>query len=172
MEVVITNKDYVNLKKFMILHSKKAKIQKMLSLYGVAFEFIVVGLLIDGLFKTAPACSIASVIMTILWLIFYPKFYKKMCDKHIKAAKDLEEYSILMNFSINDETISFSPDKNPKPSEFFSLNSLNRVVKSSENYFLGFKEGHYMVLPLNDQISTKIENLVQKFNANIEEIEI
>ena len=74
MKVQITNRDVDNLNKFMLLYSKKARKQRLVSTYAIPFEFLLLGIIISGLLKTAPIASVASVILGAAWLIFYTKF--------------------------------------------------------------------------------------------------
>lgn len=171
MEVIITNKDVGNLRKFMILHSKKAKRQKMMSFYAVPFEFIVVGLILDGLLKTVPILSLTSLVLAILWLIFFPKYYTKICNKELVKSDNLPESKIKMKFNVDENNITFSNDEKPKPSEIFNLNSLDKIAKTKENYFISFKEGHHIVLPLSDETTEKINEIKSRFSkGDIEEV--
>ena len=43
MKVRITNRDVDNLNKFMLLYSKKARKQRLISTYAIPFEFLLVG---------------------------------------------------------------------------------------------------------------------------------
>ncbi|CZE47201.1 hypothetical protein [Campylobacter geochelonis] len=170
MQVTITNKDVANLKKFMILHSKKAVRQKLISFYAVPFEFILVGIILDGFLKTVPLLSLVSLVMAVFWLIIYPMYYKNMCKKHIKLAEEMQESRVEMNFLVDDEKniISFSPSQTPRASEKFSASSLNRIVKSEQDYFLGFKEGHHIVLPVTDESKKVVEKLSEDKQIHIE----
>lgn len=172
MDVIITNKDVANLKKFMILHSKKAKRQKLISIFAIPFEFILVGLLLDGLLKTVPLLSLISLILAVLWLIFYPVYYKKICQKEINKANNQPESSVDMKFNVtDDEKITFSNSNQPKASEIFELHSLDRIVKIQQNYIISFKEGHHIVLPLNDESTELMLKLKDKLSTKtIEEI--
>ena len=76
-----------------------------------------------------------------------------------------------MNFAVDDEKISLSADTTPKPSEIFRATSLNRIVESSQNYFLAFSDAH-IVLPKTDEIAQIAQSLSQKQNIKIENVEI
>lgn len=173
MEVIITNKDVGNLRKFMILHSKKAKKQKMMSFYAIPFEFIIVGLILDGLLKTVPILSVVSLVLAILWLVFFPKYYQKICKRELDKSENLPESKIKMKFNLSGENITFSNKDKLKPSEIFSLSSLDRIVKTNENYFICFKEGHHIVLPLCDETTSKMNEIKSHFKkGEIEEISL
>lgn len=172
MQVIITNNDVTNLKKFMLLHSKAAKKQRVISTYAVPFEFILAGLIIDGLLKTAPLASISSLVLAILWLVFYPKFYKKLLQKHLGDSENLESSRIAMNFICDDKFISFSESLAPKNSEKFDIQTLTRITESSDNYFLGFSRGHHIVLPKSDETTLEVINLSEKREIPIENVEI
>ena len=166
MNVTITNKDVANLKKFMISHSKKAKRQKVLSFYAIPFEFILVGLILDGFLKTVPLISITSAVLATLWLVFYPMYYKKICQRELLKAQNAPESSIEMKFNITDDKkITFSNSATPKPSEIFELESVERIVQSQDNYFVGFKEGHHIVLPINSQTTDMMLKIKNNFES-------
>ena len=149
MKVRITNRDVDNLNKFMLLYSKKARKQRLVSTYAIPFEFLLMGIIIDGLLKTAPIASVASVILGAAWLIFYPKFYRRMLRKHLAAAKLEQDSSTEMSFVADGETISFSKGE-PRASEKFTARSLNRIAAGGENFFLAFDRGFHIVLPKNE----------------------
>lgn len=167
MKVIITNNDIKNLNKYMLLHSSQAKKQKMMSIYGIAFEFIVGGLILDGVFKMVPYCSIASLIMAILWLIFYPKFYNKLLQKHLKQCEETQNSSIEMNFCLNENDFSFSPQSTPEPSEIFFLKEIKKLAKSDENYFIALNNHIHIVLPKNEQTQNEINKISQKIKKEI-----
>lgn len=171
MRVTITNDDVTNLNKFMLLHSKAAKKQKLISTYAIPFEFIVVGLILDGLFKTVPICSISSAVLAILWLIFYPKFYKKMSAKHLKEAENIELSSVEMTFVADENIISFSKGT-PKQSEKFEIKTLNRIVETENNYFLGFERGFHIVLPISDETQQILHKLSLERKIEIENLSV
>lgn len=173
MRVTITDKDVINLNTFMLLHSKKAKKQKLISTYAIPFEFLLVGIIIDGIAKTVPILTITAIIASILWLIFYPKFYNRLLLKHLKIAKNIENSSVLMNFEIDDGVIKFYNKEKPKPSEIFQLDSVNRVIKSEDNYFIAFKEGHHIVLPINEETTALMGKIKEHFRyGDIEKIKL
>lgn len=173
MKVTITDKDVVNLNTFMLLHSKKAKKQKIISTYAVPFEFLLVGIIIDGLAKIAPTLTIISIVASILWLIFYPKFYNKLLLKHLKRAEEIESSNIEMNFEVDDKNIKFYNGNQPKSSEIFELDSVVRILKSEENYFIAFKQGHHIVLPINDETTENINKIKSHFRyGDIEKIRL
>ena len=171
MQVTITNADVTALNKFMLLHSKKAKKQKLISTYAIPFEFLLVGIIIDGLFKTAPIASVASVVLGILWLVFYPKFYRKMLHKHVANTENIEASSVQMNFDWSQSEISFSNGE-ARASEKFSTTDLNRIAKSDKNYFLGFERGFHIVLPCLGDTAPEIEKLAKFRNLAIEEVDL
>lgn len=170
MEVIITNKDVSNLNKFMLLHSKKTKKQKIMSFYFVPFEFIIVGIIIDGLAKTAPIVTLASLFCGILWAILFPKFYNKMLQKHLNEANNLEKSEVKMQFLHENGIISFSNGE-PKTSEKFDEQSISRIVSTDENYFLAFSEIH-IVLPKNTDTKEQIEKISKDLNKGIEIINL
>lgn len=173
MIVNITDKDVINLNTFMLLHSKKAKKQKIISTYAIPFEFLLVGIIIDGFAKTAPILTIVAIVASILWLIFYPKFYNRLLLKHLKMAKNIDESCVEMNFEIDDEFIRFYNADKPKPSEIFKLDSVNRVIKSEDNYFIAFKEGHHIVLPINEETTALMGKIKNHFKyGDIEKIKL
>ncbi|PSM52257.1 putative membrane protein [Campylobacter blaseri] len=173
MKIRITDKDVINLQKFMVNHSKKAKKQKLVSFYAIPFEFILVGLILDGFFKLVPWISITSLVLAILWLVFYPKYYKRLCKKQIdKAIQNTPKSNIEMNLKIDKNNISFSPDEKPKISEIFEISTLNKLAKSENNFFLGFKAGHHIVLPITDETQEEIIKLSKKLNLNILLVEL
>lgn len=173
MKVTITNKDIRNLKVFMLLHSKKAKKQKAISTYAIPFEFLLVGIILDGLLKLAPVLTIASIVLSILWLIIYPRFYRRLLNKHLKQAEQLENSSVEMNFEISDGKVKFYNGDKPKPSEIFELDSVNRVIKSEENYIIAFKEGHHIVLPISDEAADMMGMIKAHFKyGDIENISL
>ncbi|MDA3058356.1 hypothetical protein OFN97_07900 [Campylobacter sp. VBCF_05 NA6] len=171
MQVTITERDVVALNKFMLLHSKKAKKQKIVSTYAIAFEFLIFGIIIDGLFKTAPIASIASLIMGALWLVFFPKFYRKMLRKHIANAENIEPSSVVMNFLWSEAEISFANGE-ASASEKFATSDLNRIARSGENYFLGFERGFHIVLPYTEDTAREVENLAKFRNLAIESVDL
>ena len=76
-----------------------------------------------------------------------------------------------MKFNVDDNNITFSNDEKPKPSEIFNLNSLDKIAKTNENYFISFKEGHHIVLPLSDETTKKINEIKSRFSkGDIEEV--
>ena len=77
-----------------------------------------------------------------------------------------------MNFIVEDDKISFSPDTTPKPSEIFDISLLKRIVCTDENYFLGFDKSVHIVLPKTDEIAQIAQSLSQKQNIKIENVEI
>jgi len=172
MEVTVTNKDVTNLNKFMLNHSKSAKKQRFFSTYAIPFEFILVGIITDTLLKFSPFTTIISTILAALWLIYFPKFYNKNIEKNIKKVENLNLSDSKMNFIVEDNKISFSPDTTPKPSEIFDISLLKRIVCTDENYFLGFDKSVHIVLPKTDEIAQIAQSLSQKQNIKIENVEI
>ncbi|NLY03872.1 MAG: hypothetical protein GXZ15_03425 [Campylobacter sp.] len=173
MKVTITDQDVSNLRVFMLLHSKKAKKQKVIGLYALPFEFLLVGIILDGVFKFAPILTIISIILSILWLLFYPKYYKKLLTKHLKEADELEESKIEMNFEIKDKFVKFYNGSEAKASEIFELDGINRVVKSEDNYFIAFKTGEHIVLPINEETTLKMQQIKAHFkHGDIENIKL
>lgn len=158
MKVTITQDDVKNLNIFMLKHSFNAKKQKLISFYAIPFEFILVGLFIDGIFKFAPIVTIVSVLLAISWLLIYPKFYNKFIQKHINNVNKLTSSPIEMNFSFDDDYIYFKNDCKDLSEEFFRKD-LKKVTRTEKNYFLGFKIGHHIVLPVNDEVDVLIEQL-------------
>ena len=171
MKVTITKNDIVNLNKFMLIHSKKAKKMRMISFYAIAVEFILLGLFLDWLFKKAPMISGISVILAGAWVLFFPKFYNKIIEKNIAKTENLNISSAELNLLIDDKKLSFSPDLTPKSSEIFYLDTLRRIVCTNENYFLAFSDSH-IVLPKNEEIAVVAENLSKKQNIKIENLQI
>lgn len=164
MQFTLTKNDIIALNVFMIKHSKTAIKQRIIGTYAIAFEFILVGLFVDGIFKLAPFVSLVSLIFAIFWLIFYPKFYKKMQQKQLKNAYEISADEILMKFEIDDEFITFCEcEKNEK----FALNNLTTIDESQNNIFLGFKNNIYLILPKTDEIYSKIQALSAKFGILI-----
>lgn len=170
MEVTITNNDITNLKKFMLLNSKAAKKQKIMSFYLMPFEFIIVGIIIDGLAKTVPIVTIVSAILGILWAILFPKFYNKMLQKHLNEAQNLEISEVKMQFIRENGVISFSNDE-PKNSEKFDEKSLDRIVCTDKNYILAFDKVH-IILPKNSDTDIEIQKISKDLNKNIENLQI
>ena len=171
MKVRLTSQDIANLNKFMLLHSKKSQKWRMLSFYAIPFEFILLGIILDGLLKKAPIFTISSVILGILWFVIFPKFYNKIVEKYLAKFENLKLDEVDLNFAVDDEKISLSADTTPKPSEIFRATSLNRIVESSQNYFLAFSDAH-IVLPKTDEIAQIAQSLSQKQNIKIENVEI
>ena len=171
MKVKVTSKDVTNLNKFMLLYSKKSQKLRMISFYAIPFEFILLGIILDGLLKKFPIFIISSAILGVLWFIIFPKFYNKMVEKNIAKFENLKLGEAELNFAVNDEKISLSVDSNPKPSEIFYLDNLKRIVASGENYFLAFANAH-IVLQKTDEISEEIANLSKKLNLEIENLKI
>lgn len=171
MIVKLTSQDIVNLNKFMLLHSKKSQKWRVLSFYAIPFEFILLGIILDGLLKKAPIFTISSVILGILWFVIFTKFYNKMVEKNLAKFENLKLDEVDLNFAVDDEKISLSADTTPKPSEIFRATNLNRIVESSQNYFLAFSDAH-IVLPKTEETSVEIENLSKKANLEIENVEI
>jgi len=171
MKVQITNHDVDNLNKFMLLYSKKARKQRLVSTYAIPFEFLLMGIIIDGLLKTAPIASVASVILGAAWLIFYPKFYRRMLRKHLSAAKLAQDSSTEMSFVADGETISFSKGE-PRASEKFTVRSLNRIAASGENFFLAFDRGFHIVLPKNAETDAAVQQLEGLRELQIEPVDM
>ena len=171
MIVKVTSKDITNLNKFMLLHSKKSQKLRMISFYAIPFEFILLGIILDGLLKKFPIFIISSAVLGILWFIIFPKFYNKMVEKNIAKFENLKLGEAELNFALDDEKISLSADTTPKPSEIFRATNLNRIVESSQNYFLAFSDAH-IVLPKTDEIAQIAQSLSQKQNIKIENVEI
>ena len=171
MKVKVTSKDITNLNKFMLLHSKKSQKLRMISFYAIPVEFILLGIILDGLLKKFPIFIISSAVLGILWFIIFPKFYNKTIEKNIAKFENLKLGEAELNFSCDDEKISLSVDTTPKPSEIFYLDSLKRIVASDENYFLAFANAH-IVLQKTDQIGEEIANLSKKLNLEIENLKI
>ena len=171
MKVQITNHDVDNLNKFMLLYSKKARKQRLISTYAIPFEFLLVGIIIDGLLKTAPIASIASVVLGAAWLIFYPKFYRRMLRKHLASAKLAQDSSTEMSFVADGETISFSKGE-PRASEKFAARSLNRIAASGENFFLAFDRGFHIVLPKNAETDAAVQHLADLRGLQIEPVDL
>ena len=171
MKVTITNKDVTNLNKFMLIHSKKARKMRIMSFYAIPLEFILLGIILDGLLKKAPIFTISSAILAILWFVIFPKFYNKMVAKNIAKTENLNLNDATLNFICDEEKISFSPDLTPKASEIFYLDTLNRIVKTDENFFIVFSDAH-IVLPNKAEISQEVENLSKKLNLQIENLQI
>lgn len=171
MKVQITNRDVDNLNKFMLLYSKKARKQRLVSTYAIPFEFLLMGIIIDGLLKTAPIASVASVILGAAWLIFYPKFYRRMLRKHLSAAKLAQDSSTEMSFVADDETISFSKGE-PRASEKFAAHSLNRIAAGGENFFLAFDRGLHIVLPKNAETDAAVQQLAGLRGLQIEPVDL
>ena len=171
MKVQITNHDVDNLNKFMLLYSKKARKQRLVSTYAIPFEFLLVGIIIDGLLKTAPIASVASVILGAAWLIFYPKFYRRMLRKHLASAKLAQSSSAEMSFVADGETISFSKGE-PRASEKFAARSLNRIAASGENFFLAFDRGFHIVLPKNAETDAAVQHLAGLRELQIEPVDL
>ncbi len=171
MKVQITNRDVDNLNKFILLYSKKARKQRLVSTYAIPFEFLLMGIIIDGLLKTAPIASVASVILGAAWLIFYPKFYRRMLRKHLAAAKLAQDSSTEMSFVADDETISFSKGE-PRASEKFAAHSLNRIAAGGENFFLAFDRGLHIVLPKNAETDAAVQQLAGLRGLQIEPVDL
>ena len=171
MKVRITNRDVDNLNKFMLLYSKKARKQRLVSTYAIPFEFLLMGIIIDGLLKTAPIASIASVILGAAWPIFYPKFYRRMLRKHFGAASVAQSSSAEMSFVADGETISFSKGE-PRASEKFAARSLNRIAAGGENFFLAFDRGFHIVLPKNAETDAAVQNLADLRELQIEPVDM
>ena len=171
MKVQITNHDVDNLNKFMLLYSKKARKQRLVSTYAIPFEFLLMGIIIDGLLKTVPIASVASVILGAAWLIFYPKFYRRMLRKHLSAAKLAQDSSTEMSFVADGETISFSKGE-PRASEKFAASSLNRIAAGRENFFLAFDRGFHIVLPKNAETDTAVQQLAGLRGLQIESVDM
>ena len=171
MKVQITNRDVDNLNKFMLLYSKKARKQRLVSTYDIPFEFLLMGIIIDGLLKTAPIASVASVILGAAWLIFYPKFYRHMLRKHLSAAKLAQNSSMEMSFVADGETISFSKGE-PRASEKFAAHSLNRIAAGGENFFLAFDRGLHIVLPKNAETDAAVQQLAGLRGLQIEPVDM
>ena len=171
MKVRITNRDVDNLNKFMLLYSKKARKQRLVSTYAIPFEFLLVGIIIDGLLKTAPIASVASVILGAAWLIFYPKFYRRMLRRHLGAASVAQNSSAEMSFVADDETISFSKGE-PCASEKFAARSLNRIAAGGENFFLAFDRGFHIVLPKNAETDAAVQHLAGLRKLQIEPVDL
>lgn len=169
MKVTITNKDVEVLKKFMLLHSKMAKKQKITSFYLIPFEFILVGIVLDALTKLAPVLSITSAILGILWLVIFPRFYKKMLIRHLADSESLPASSVEIGFNVLNDEVIFGGEKE---SEKFGINELNRLVCTGSNFILAFGKNFHMVLPKNSQTAEILENLSQKTEIEIESIEI
>ena len=161
MKVQITNRDVDNLNKFMLLYSKKARKQRLVSTYAIPFEFLLMGIIIDGLLKTAPIASVASVILGAAWLIFYPKFYRRMLRKHLDAAKLAQDSKIEMEFIAE-----------PRASEKFAVRSLNRIAAGSENFFLAFDRGFHIVLPKNAETDAAVQHLADLRGLQIEPVDL
>ena len=171
MKVRITNRDVDNLNKFMLLYSKKARKQRLISTYAIPFEFLLVGIIIDGLLKTAPIASISSVILGAAWLIFYPKFYRSMLRKHLASAKLAQNSNIEMEFIAGEDEISFSKGE-PRASEKFAARSLNRIAAGGENFFLAFDRGFHIVLPKNAETDAAVQNLADLRGLQIESVDM
>lgn len=167
MKVILKQEDIINLKIFMLTKSKTAKKQRLISYYAIPFEFILVGIFIDGIFKLVPIASIVSVVFSILWMVIYPKLYKKMQKRHIQNAKETKFNDTIMNFIADKNTISFSVDK-PKANEIFQTKHLKTIQESDSNYFIGFKNSLYIVLPKNKETFEEINKISS--NLNIEKI--
>ena len=163
MQVIITNKDVSNLNKFMLLYSKNARKQRLISTYAIPFEFLLMGIIIDGLLKTAPIASASSAVLAILWLIFYPKFYRRMLRKHLGAASVAQSSSAEMSFVVDGETISFSKGE-PR--------ALNRIAASGENFFLAFDRGFHIVLPKNAETDAAVQHLAGLRELQIEPVDL
>lgn len=170
MQVNITNSDVSALKKFMLLHSKMAKKQKFVSFYAIPFEFFLVGIVLDGVFKKAPILTISSLILAALWLLIYPKFYKGLIAKHIANADNSEISNVKMNFEVKENEVIFG--ESSKNAEIFSPSELKRLAKSENNFFLAFNKNFHMVLPRNDQTEEILKQLSNKTNIEIESVEI
>lgn len=171
MKIILTQNDIINLKIFMLTKSKTAKKQRLISYYAIPFEFILVGIFIDGIFNVAPIVSIISVILAILWMVVYPKLYKKMQDGHIKNAKETKFTDTVMNFKVDENFISFSSGE-PKPNEKFETKHLKTIEESKDNYFLGFKNSLYIVLPKNDETLKEIKKISLNLHINLENIDL
>lgn len=171
MKVTITQDDIKSLNIYMLTLSKNAKKQRLLSFYAIPFEFILVGIFIDGIFKTVPVASVSSLVLAALWLLIYPKLYKKTVNKHLQNAKNIAETSVEMNFSVDDEFVIFSSDE-AKTSDKFRLKDLKSIDESDKNYFIGFKNGTHIVLPINDETRKEVENLSQKNRVQVYEVSI
>ena len=171
MQVIITNKDVSNLNKFMLLYSKNARKQRLVSTYAIPFEFLLMGIIIDGLLKTAPIASASSAVLAILWLIFYPKFYRRMLRKHLGAASVAQSSSAEMSFVADGETISFSKGE-PRASEKFAARSLNRIAAGGENFFLAFDRGFHIVLPKNAETDAAVQHLAGLRELQIEPVDL
>ena len=171
MKVLITNRDVDNLNKFMLLYSKMARKQRLVSTYAIPFEFLLMGIIIDGLLKTAPIASVASVILGAAWLIFYPKFYRRMLRKHLSGAKLAQDSSTEMSFVADGETISFSKGE-PRASEKFAVRSLNCIAAGGENFFLAFDHGLHIVLPKNAETDATVQHLADLRGLQIEPVDM
>lgn len=171
MKIILTQNDIINLKIFMLTKSKTAKKQRLISYYAIPFEFILVGIFIDGIFKVVPVASLVSVAFAILWMVIYPKLYKKMQNDHLKNAQETKFSDTEMNFLVDKDTISFSIGE-PKPNEKFSTKHLKSIEESKDNYFLGFKNSLYIVLPKNSETKEEIEKISSNLNVSIENIDL
>lgn len=171
MKVTLTKEDIKNLKIFMLTKSKASKKQRLISYYAIPFEFILVGIFIDGIFKVVPVASLVSVVLAVLWMVIYPKLYKKMQNDHLKSAQEIKFSDTEMNFVADKDTISFSMGE-PKPNEKFNTKHLKSIEESKYNYFLGFKNSLYIVLPKNNETKEEIEKISSNLNVCIENIDL
>lgn len=164
MQISLKKDDIIALNIFLIKYSKTAIKQRIIGTYAIAFEFILVGLFVDGIFKLVPIASLVSLFFAIIWLIFYPKFYNKMRAKQLKNAYEINVDEILMKFDLDENFVTFCEvGKNDK----FPLNNLKTIDESQNNIFLGFKKSIYIVLPKTDEIYTQIKELSSKFKIPI-----
>lgn len=78
----------------------------------------------------------------------------------------MPESSMEMNFNITDDKkITFSNSDTPKASEIFDLESVFKIAKSADNYFVCFKEGHHIVLPINDEVTDMMLRIKNNFES-------
>lgn len=167
MKIHLTPNDIKELNSFMLLHSLIAKKQKLMSFYMIPAEFILLGLGIDFLIKTTPICLVVSIILSGIWLYFFPKLYKKNVKKHLLENARSEIKPLDMIFELKDNNIFFY-EENSNIKDKFNLKYLSAIVSFRNVYILVFNKKIHIVLPKDDKnIQEEVKRISKLTNIAI-----